>query len=62
MSLGVQHDEDHTFVVVMADARPSSAESLDLTASRFDVIDLHVEMNSHLGGLGLGHALEGQSG
>jgi hypothetical protein len=40
---------------------PLSAESLDRTASGFDVVDLHVEMNAHFRGPWLGHALEGQS-
>jgi AraC-like DNA-binding protein len=60
MLFRVVHDHDDPLVVVVPLARPATAETLDLVASPFDVVDLDVEVDADLGVLRLWHSLEGQ--
>jgi hypothetical protein len=61
MSFWVLHHHDDPVVVVVPLARPAATETLDLRASRVDIVDLDVEVEADLRRLRLRHSLECQS-
>jgi hypothetical protein len=61
VALWIVHDQNDSFVVVVTHAGPLADQALHVLATSIDIVDLNVEVDAGLAGLGFGNALEGQA-